>query len=114
MPAKLTLLIGEQSNGQKTAALNLCSSSGGISCLALTGSGEIHAGVVESSEAGITAWPNPMTDSMEVGFGYATPSMEISVVSSTGSTVATGTFTMVIRYVSTVVAHPLVIIRYVY
>ncbi|MBK9181669.1 MAG: hypothetical protein IPM83_00845 [Ignavibacteria bacterium] len=103
----------------------------------VSGSGETPGGVVDATEAGVTAWPNPMTDRVEVRFAKPTPAMEISVVSSTGRTVAafsnegvdaggsvrwngrdasgasvsSGSYTMVIRYSDTVIALPIMIVK---
>lgn len=123
--------------GAKSATLNLRSSSGGNSSVALSGNGELSSGIVDAAEAGITASPNPMTDRIDVRFAKATPEMNIVVVSSTGRTVASfssdaldaggsfqwngrdasgtqvssGSYTMIIRYSGTSVALPVSIVR---
>lgn len=123
--------------GNKTATLTLRSSNGGNSSLSLVGVGEASSGVVDAAEAGITAWPNPMTDRVEVRFAKNTPAMEVSVVSSTGRTVAmfshdgvdaggtirwngrdssgaavaSGSYTMVIRYAGSAISLPITVIR---
>ena len=123
--------------GNKTATLTLRSSNGGNSSLSLVGVGEASSGVVDAAEAGITAWPNPMTDRVEVRFAKNTPAMDVTVVSSTGRTVASfsndgveaggsirwngrdasgaavasGSYNMVIRYGGSAVSLPITVIR---
>jgi len=123
--------------GNKAATLTLRSSSGGNSSVALAGMGELRTGVVEASEAGISAMPNPMTDRVEIRFAKATPEMNISIVGSTGrmvasfsndaveaggsvrwngldasgAQVASGSYTMVIRYAGTSVSLALTVVR---
>lgn len=135
--ADLCVKFTPGSPGSKTATLNLRSSNGGNSSMSVSGSGETPGGVVDATEAGVTAWPNPMTDRVEVRFAKPTPAMEISVVSSTGRTVAafsndgveaggsvrwngrdasgasvsSGSYTMVIRYSDTVIALPITIVK---
>ncbi|MCX6140962.1 MAG: choice-of-anchor D domain-containing protein [Candidatus Kapabacteria bacterium] len=123
--------------GSKSATLNIRSSSGGNSTVALSGVGETPGGVVDAVDAGVTAWPNPMTDRVEIRFANATPAMEVTVVGSTGRTVASfsqdgvdaggtirwngrdasgasvasGSYTMVIRYGGNAVSLPISIVR---
>ncbi|HLP27737.1 MAG TPA: hypothetical protein VK147_03790, partial [Candidatus Didemnitutus sp.] len=125
------------SPGAKTATLSLRSANGGNSTVAVQGSGEAPGGVVDAEEAGVSAWPNPMTDRVEVHFAHSTPSMDVSVVGSTGITVAafshdgvdaggsirwngrdasgasiaSGSYTMIIRYSETLIAVPITIAR---
>ena len=123
--------------GDKTATLNIRSSNGGNSSIALSGKGEVPGGVIDAVEAGISAWPNPMTDRVEVRFSKPTPAMNVSVMSTSGATVATfshdgveaggsirwngrdaagslvasGTYTMIIRYGDVSVSLPLTVVR---
>ncbi len=123
--------------GNKNATMNIRSSNGGNSSIALSGKGEVPGGVIDAVEAGISAWPNPMTDRVEVRFSKPTPSMNVSVVSTSGATVAafthdgveaggsirwngrdtagslvaSGTYTMIIRYGDVNVAVPLTVVR---
>ena len=123
--------------GNKSATLNIRSSNGGNSTLSLSGKGEVPGGVIDAAEAGISAWPNPMTDRVEVRFNKPTPAMNISVVSTSGATVAafthdgveaggsfrwngrdaagslvaSGTYTMIIRYGENIVTIPLTIVK---
>ena len=123
--------------GDKTATLNIRSSNGGNSSIALSGKGEVPGGVIDAVEAGISAWPNPMTDRVEVRFSKPTPAMNVSVMSTSGATVATfshdgveaggsirwngrdaagslvasGTYTMIIRYGENIVAVPLTVVK---
>ncbi|MBK7413218.1 MAG: choice-of-anchor D domain-containing protein [Ignavibacteria bacterium] len=135
--ADICVTFAPGSAGSKTASLTIRSSNGGNSSLSLSGVGETPGGVVDAAEAGITAWPNPMTDRVEVRFAKNTPAMEVSVVSSTGRTVASfshdgvdaggtirwngrdasgaavasGSYTMVIRYGGSAVSLPITVIR---
>ena len=135
--ADLCVKFTPGTTGAKNATLNLRSSTGGNSSIALSGNGELRVGVVDAIEAGITAWPNPMADRVEVRFGKPTPAMTVTVVGSTGRTVATftnpgvdaggsfhwngqdasgtpvasGSYTMIIRYGDTAVSMPISIIR---
>ncbi len=123
--------------GNKNATMNIRSSNGGNSSIALSGKGEVPGGVIDAVEAGISAWPNPMTDRVEVRFSKPTPSMNVSVVSTSGATVAafthdgveaggsirwngrdtagslvaSGTYTMIIRYGENIVAIPLTVVK---
>jgi len=123
--------------GDKNATLNIRSSNGGNSSIALSGKGEVAGGVIDAVEAGISAWPNPMTDRVEVRFSKPTPAMNVSIMSTSGATVATfshdgvdaggsirwngrdaagslvasGTYTMIIRYGENIVAVPLTIVK---
>ncbi len=135
--ADICVTFAPGTDGTKSATLNLRSSSGGNSSVALSGKGELAGGVVDAVDAGITAWPNPMTDRVEVRFAKPTPAMQVSVMSSTGravttfshdgvdaggtirwngrdasgAAVAAGSYTMVIRYGDTAISLPLTIIR---
>lgn len=123
--------------GIKTATLNVRSSTGGNSSIAVRGVGTTTTGIVDAAEAGITASPNPMSDFVEIRFAKATPAMTISVISSAGSTVSTftndavqmgesvrwngrdnagaslasGTYTLLIRTGSVATSLPIVIVR---
>ena len=135
--ADLCVKFTPGTTGAKNATLNLRSSTGGNSSITLSGNGTPATGVTDAIEAQITASPNPMTDRVEVRFGKATPAMMITVVSSTGRTVASfsnpgvdaggsfrwngqdasgasvasGSYTMVIRYGEAAVSLPISIIR---
>lgn len=135
--ADLCVKFTPGSPGAKTATLSLRSANGGNSTVAVQGSGEAPGGVVDAEEAGVSAWPNPMTDRVEVHFAHSTPSMDVSVVGSTGITVAafshdgvdaggsirwngrdasgasiaSGSYTMIIRYSETLIAVPITIAR---
>jgi hypothetical protein len=135
--ADVCVTFNPGSAGNKSATLTLRSSNGGNSSLTLSGVGETPGGVVDAAEAGITAWPNPMTDRVEVRFAKNTPAMDVTVVSSTGRTVASfsnegveaggsirwngrdasgaavasGSYTMVIRYGGSAVSLPITVIR---
>jgi flagellar hook assembly protein FlgD len=117
--------------------MNVRSSNGGNSSISLSGKGEVPGGVIDAVEAGISAWPNPMTDRVEVRFSKPTPAMNVSVVSTSGATVAafthdgveaggsirwngrdaagslvaSGTYTMIIRYGENIVTVPLTIVK---
>ncbi|MBC8124391.1 MAG: choice-of-anchor D domain-containing protein [Candidatus Kapabacteria bacterium] len=135
--ADLCVKFTPGSAGAKTATLNLRSSVGGNSLISLTGVGEIPAGVVDAEEAGIAAWPNPMSDEFEIRFDKSTPKVNISVISltgnqvaayshpgvdaggsirwngrdATGASVASGSYRMILRYGDTIVTIPVSIIR---
>jgi hypothetical protein len=123
--------------GDKPATLSFRSSVGGNSTMSLSGKGEVPGGVVDAAAVGIAAWPNPMTDAVEIRFPEATSELAISVMSSTGRTVASfthepvpaggsirwngrdtsgtalasGSYTMIIRNGSTTVSLPISIVR---
>ncbi|MCX6141014.1 MAG: immunoglobulin domain-containing protein [Candidatus Kapabacteria bacterium] len=123
--------------GSKTATLNIRSSNGGNSSIAMSGVGETPAGIVDANEVGISSWPNPTTDHVDVRFAQATPSMTISIIGTTGrmvtsfsnegvdaggtirwngrdasgASVASGSYIMVIRYGGNAVSLPISIIR---
>ncbi len=135
--ADLCVKFTPGTSGAKTATLDLRSSNGGNSSLSLLGVGEIPAGIVDAVEAGIAAWPNPMSDELEVRFDKSTPSLLVTVMSVTGNVVATfshvgvdaggsirwngrdasgtsvasGSYRMIIRYRDTIVTIPVSIIR---
>ena len=135
--ADLCVKFTPGSAGTKTATLNLRSSVGGNSMISLTGVGQIPAGVVDAEEAGIAAWPNPMSDEFEVRFDKSTPKVNVSVISltsnqvaafshpgvdaggsirwngrdATGASVASGSYRMIIRYGDTIVTIPISIVR---
>ena len=135
--AELCVKFAPATAGNKSATLNIRSSNGGNSTLSLSGKGEVPGGVIDAAEAGISAWPNPMTDRVEVRFNKPTPAMNISVVSTSGATVAafthdgveaggsfrwngrdaagslvaSGTYTMIVRYGDVSVAIPLTVVR---
>jgi hypothetical protein len=123
--------------GQKTARLNLRSSTGGNSSIDLSGTGEVPGSVIDASVAGVSAVPNPMRESLTVRFDAGAPEMTVSVMDATGSVVSTfrhdavevggsvrwdgrdasgaavanGSYTMLIRYGATTVSMPIVVIR---
>ncbi len=135
--AELCVKFTPGSAGNKTATLNLRSSTGGNSSIGLSGMGEIPGGVVEAAAVGVTASPNPMTDAVDIRFATPTPEMTVTVVSATGQTVAmfnhgavdaggvvrwngrdtagtpvaSGAYTLVVRYGDTVATMPLTIVR---
>ena len=135
--AELCVKFAPATAGNKSATLNIRSSNGGNSTLSLSGKGEVPGGVIDAAEAGISAWPNPMTDRVEVRFNKPTPAMNISVVSTSGATVAafthdgveaggsfrwngrdaagslvaSGTYTMIVRYGENIVTIPLTIVK---
>ena len=135
--AELCVKFAPATAGNKSATLNIRSSNGGNSSLSLSGKGEVPGGVIDAAEAGISAWPNPMSDRVEVRFNKPTPAMNISVVSTSGATVASfthdgveaggsfrwnardtagslvasGTYTMIVRYGDVSVAIPLTVVR---
>ncbi len=135
--ADLCVKFAPATAGNKNATMNIRSSNGGNSSITLSGKGEVPGGVIDAVEAGISAWPNPMTDRVEVRFSKPTPAMNVSVVSTSGATVAafthdgveaggsirwngrdaagslvaSGTYTMIIRYGENIVAIPLTIVK---
>lgn len=135
--AELCVKFAPATAGNKAATMNVRSSNGGNSSISLSGKGEVPGGVIDAVEAGISAWPNPMTDRVEVRFSKPTPAMNVSVVSTSGATVAafthdgvegggsirwngrdaagslvaSGTYTMIIRYGDVSVAVPLTVVR---
>ena len=135
--AELCVKFAPATAGNKSATLNIRSSNGGNSSLSLSGKGEVPGGVIDAAEAGISAWPNPMSDRVEVRFNKPTPAMNISVVSTSGATVASfthdgveaggsfrwnardtagslvasGTYTMIVRYGENIVTIPLIIVK---
>jgi hypothetical protein len=135
--AELCVKFAPATAGNKSATLNIRSSNGGNSTLSLSGKGEVPGVVIDAAEAGISAWPNPMTDRVEVRFNKPTPAMNISVVSTSGATVAafthdgveaggsfrwngrdaagslvaSGTYTMIVRYGENIVTIPLTIVK---
>jgi hypothetical protein len=64
------------------------SSNGGNATIDLSGSGEVPGGVIDASEAGVSVWPNPARNVVSLNFGKALPGMQISVVSTSGQVVA--------------------------
>lgn len=74
--------------GSKSAQLSLRSSTGGNSTVDLKGRAETPGGVVDAVETGVTVFPNPATDVIEVRFGKAMPSMTFSIVNAAGAAVA--------------------------
>ncbi len=74
--------------GSKSATVNFRSSTGGNSSMSLAGIGEIEAGVVDASEAGVTASPNPMSDYVDIRFTNATAELMVTVMNSMGQTVS--------------------------
>jgi len=135
--AELCVKFAPATAGNKAATMNVRSSNGGNSSISLSGKGEVPGGVIDAVEAGISAWPNPMTDRVEVRFSKPTPAMNVSVVSTSGATVAafthdgvegggsirwngrdaagslvaSGTYTMIIRYGENIVTVPLTIVK---
>ena len=135
--AELCVKFAPATAGGKSATMNVRSSNGGNSSIALSGKGEVPGGVIDAVEAGISAWPNPMTDRVEVRFSKPTPAMNVSVISTSGATVTTfthdgveaggsirwngrdaagsliasGTYTMIISYGEVSVALPLTVVR---
>ena len=135
--AELCVKFAPATAGNKSATMNVRSSNGGNSSISLSGKGEVPGGVIDAVEAGISAWPNPMTDRVEVRFSKPTPAMNVSVVSTSGATVAafthdgveaggsirwngrdaagslvaSGTYTMIIRYGENIVTVPLSIVK---
>ncbi len=123
--------------GDKPATLQFRSSTGGNSSMNLSGKGEVPGGVVDAAVLGISAWPNPMTDAVEIRFPEATSELSITVMNASGRTVATfthepvpaggsirwngrdisgaalasGSYTMIIRNGSTAVSLPISIVR---
>ena len=74
--------------GKKSAQLSMRSSNGGNATIDLSGSGEVPGGVIDASEAGVSVWPNPARNVVSLNFGKALPGMQISVVSTSGQVVA--------------------------
>lgn len=123
--------------GDKPATLNFRSSVGGNSSMSLNGKGEVPGGVVDAATVGIAAWPNPMTDVVEIRFPEATEELAVTVMNASGRTVASfthepvpaggsirwngrdaagtamasGSYTLIIRNGSTAVSLPISIVR---
>ena len=118
--------------GKKSAQLSMRSSNGGNATIDLSGSGEVPGDVVDAVEAGISVSPNPVREQLNIMFGKSMPAMEFTVVNSAGRTVgsfnhdavdaggvvryngnvlASGTYTLVIRYGATVTTIPVNVVK---
>ncbi|MFM8772211.1 MAG: choice-of-anchor D domain-containing protein, partial [Candidatus Kapaibacterium sp.] len=118
--------------GKKSAQLSLRSANGGNATIDLAGAAEAVGNVVDAVEAGIFVSPNPVRDELNVHFGKNMPSMEIDIVNSAGRTVATikndaveagsivrfsgatlasGSYTLFVKYGSSVSTVPVVVVK---
>lgn len=130
--AEICIKFAPGTAGKKSAQLSLRSSSGGNSTIDLTGSGEVPGDVVDATEAGISVSPNPVRDQLNIMFGKSVSAMEFTLVNSAGRTVSTlthdavdagsvvrwngsalasGTYTLVIRYGGTVTTIPVNVVK---
>lgn len=119
--------------GKRTAQISLRSANGGNSTVDLSGTAETPGGVIDAMEAGIVAFPNPARDVVELRFDKSMPAFSVSVVNSTGRTVmmtasegldsgssmrlnlgtevASGSYTLLVRFGDYVASMPLTIVR---
>ena len=119
--------------GKRSAQLSLRSANGGNSTVDLSGTAETPGGVIDAAEAGIVAFPNPASDVVELRFGKSMPAFTVAVVNSTGRTamtmasegleagaslrlnlasdVASGSYTLVVRFGEFVASMPLTVVR---
>lgn len=129
--AEICVKFAPGTAGKKSAQLSLRSSSGGNSTIDLTGAGEVPGDVVDAAIAGIAVSPNPVRDQLNIVFGKSMPAMEFTVVNAAGRTVATfahdaieaggtfrwngglasGSYTVVIRYGASVTTIPVTVVR---
>lgn len=130
--AEICVKFAPGTAGKKSAQLSLRSSSGGNATIDLTGSGEVPGDVVDAIEAGISVSPNPVRDQLNIMFGKSMPAMEFTIVNSagrtvgsfnhdaidaggvvrySGSTLASGTYTLIVRYGATVTTIPVNVVK---
>ncbi|MBU3700085.1 MAG: choice-of-anchor D domain-containing protein, partial [Candidatus Kapabacteria bacterium] len=87
--AELCVKFSPIAVGQRSAQMALRSANGGNTNVDLSGTAETPGGVVDAAEYGLTVGPNPARESIEIRFGRATATMEISLVDASGRAVAT-------------------------
>ncbi len=87
--ADLCVKFAPAAVGKRSAQVSLRSANGGNSNVDLSGTAETPGGVVDAAEYGLTVGPNPARESIEIRFGRATSTMEISLVDASGRAVAT-------------------------
>lgn len=131
--AEVCVKFAPASVGKRSAQLSLRSANGGNSTVDLSGTAETPGGVIDAAEAGIVAFPNPASDVVELRFGKSMPSFTVAVVNSTGRTalttasegleagaslrlnlgseVASGAYTIVVRFGEYAASIPLTVVR---
>ncbi len=119
--------------GNRSGQLALRSANGGNTTISLSGTAETPGGVIDATEAGIMAYPNPATDVVELRFGKPMPAFTVSIVNTAGATaastssesleagsvlrlnlggeIASGAYTLVVRFGEFVASMPLSVIR---
>ena len=86
--ADLCITFAPGTAGKKSAQLIVRSASGGNSSIDLSGTGEVPGGVIDADIAGLSVWPNPARDALNIRFAKYTPAMSVSIVNAAGTTVA--------------------------
>ncbi|MBU3678949.1 MAG: choice-of-anchor D domain-containing protein [Candidatus Kapabacteria bacterium] len=130
--AEICVKFAPGTAGKKAAQLSLRSSNGGNATIDLTGAGEAVGNVVDAVEAGVSVSPNPVRDELNIHFGKSMPRMDIDIVNSAGRTVASisndaveagsivrysgttlasGSYTLFIKYGNTVTTVPVIVVR---
>ena len=130
--AEICVKFAPGTAGKKSAQLSLRSSNGGNATIDLTGSGEVPGDVVDATEAAISVSPNPVREFLNIQFGKSMPSMEFEVVNAAGRTVAnfthdaieaggnvrwsgsslaSGTYTLIVKYGASVTTLPLTVVK---
>ncbi|MBU3700201.1 MAG: choice-of-anchor D domain-containing protein [Candidatus Kapabacteria bacterium] len=131
--AEICVKFAPAAVGKRSAQLALRSSNGGNTTIGLSGTAETPGGVIDAAEAGIVAFPNPATDMVELRFGKAMPAFSVSIVNTAGRTaltttsealeagaslrlnlggqIASGAYTLVVRFGEYVATMPLTVVR---